>query len=92
MKKILSIIALLIICSSTLIFRAWAEENGPAWIKDTDGLKVSIDAPIGLIVSVCVSCIVFNLITHFSSQMPVEGDHLKKCGGCQIKKDNSNRT
>lgn len=88
MKKILSIIALLIICSSTLIFRAWAEENGPSWIKGKDGqIKTAVDASIGLITGTCTIGILFNIATHFSSQMPVEGDHLKKCGGCQAKKD-----
>lgn len=88
MKRILSVTVLLIICCSTLIFRAWAEENGPSWIMtDNNQLKQSIEASIGLVCGTCVIGMLINIAMYGSSQMPVEGDYLKKCGGCQTKRD-----
>ena len=88
MKKILSIIVLLVICCSTLIFSAWLKENGPSWtMNDDNKLKTEIEVVEGLIVGICLIGVFVNIVTHCSSQMPVEGDYLKKCGGCQTKRD-----
>lgn len=88
MKKVLSIIVLLTISCATLIFSAWLKDNGPTWTKnDNNKLKTEIEVAEGLIIGTCLIGVFINIVTHCSSQMPVEGDHLKKCGGCQAKRD-----